>query len=463
MRRAIHSSLRAALLIASPILLAQAAPGSQLAAEIESAAASLASEPQLSSWQATHGHDRIDLAHYQTAQDPYELDFARRNQWCATAVPNASPGFTRAATFFVPAVTQGALPPLPPKQDSGLIASCRLSAIWIEARGPSQVAALVAGLATAWGPPTRSSPQQLSRNLTIRGSGFWKDVSLWRRGNVTVWLGWTNWDRGDGVGSRTVVYLQRDRPRDLDLLKAGFNVTSAALKMAGLDPMPTRDIASETSCAKLQAGDAVERLSRWLLAARNLPPVRHAAALLAADAFVPCVLASGAKPASLTRWGLKFRPGCTRDDRVYANTFREQASALDPTGPAGALAALAGLQSPCSLQGAGTWPDLVLDRCKKLPGPFKPGPWSPWIHFALARAHGVKLSFSEPPGEVDAGIVHPLSAAQARQERRAAISEFAQFIAGQPASAESVFAWQQAWRLLAGLPPSPTQFGCGCD
>jgi hypothetical protein len=125
--------------------------------------------------------------------------------------------------------------------------------------------------------------------------------------------------------------------------------------------------------------------------------------------------------------------------------------------------ALASLQSPCSLKGSGSWPQRVVDLGQKILRQFAPGPWSPWVRFATARAHDVKLSFSLPPGEADVGMIHQLSAAQAQQERSAAIAEFAQFIGELPDSSEAVFAWQEAWRLMAGLPPSPTHFGCGCE
>lgn len=306
----------ALLLGASPLLLlAQFTPESHFIAEVQSAAISLSSQPELFAWKASHSHDRIDLAHYQTASDFYETDFFRANQWCATSLAVVPAKFTLAASFYVPAVSQGALPPLPPKQDPGLIGSCRLGAMWFEIPGPNAVPSLVKELAVAWGPPSGSCHNELARTLFIRGSKYWKDISLWRRGNISVWLAWTDWDKGNSVGSRTIIFMLRDRPPDLDLFKVGFDVTAAALKIADLRPALTRDISPETSCANLPSGNATERLSRWLRAAHRLPSDRRAAALLVADRFVPCVMASGAKPPSLTSLGVKFRRGCTPDGR----------------------------------------------------------------------------------------------------------------------------------------------------
>jgi hypothetical protein len=463
------SLLRGVLVVAlsggafSQSMLAQSALATGLATDVQSAVASVSSQPDLSAWKASHGRHRTELAHYETDKDTYEVDFARENQWCATSVAEVPSRVTRAASFYVPEVTRGALPPLPAKQDSALTGSCRLGAVWYEARGSNSVAGVVRELTAAWGAPSQSTRRELTQTLFIRGSGYWKDISTWRRGNVTVWAAWTEWDRGDGVGSRTIVWILRDRPRDLDLSTVGFDVTAAAVKIANLSPALTSDVRPETTCASLSAGIAAGRLSRWLNASNGLPANRRAAALLVADSFVPCVLASGDTPNSLTALGVISGPGCPQDGPVYANNFREQAKALDPSGSAGALATLASLQSPCSLKGSGSWPERVVAQGRKILRQFAPGPWSPWVRFAEARAHDVKLSFSLPPGEADVGTIHALTAAQAQRERSAAIAGFTQFISEQPDSHEAVFAWQEAWRLMAGLPPSPTHFGCGCE
>ena len=65
-------------------------------------------------------------------------------------------------------------------------------------------------------------------------------------------------------------------------------------------------------------------------------------------------------------------------------------------------------------------------------------------------------------GDPDEEGIHLTRAAMPR-ERRAAVERFERFIEQKPDAAESVFAWQEAWRLLAGLPPSQIHFGCGCE
>ena len=391
------------------------------------------------------------------------MDFTLENQRCATSVAEVRSGVSSAASFYVPEVARGRLPPLPVRQDSALTGLCRLGAVWYEARGLNAVTAVVGELTAVWGAPSHSTRRELTRTLFIRGSGYWKDIATWRRGNVTIWAAWTEWDRGDGNKLRTIVWILRDRPHDLDLSTTSFDVKAAAIKIADLRPALTSSIGPETNCASLSTGVAAEHLSGWLNASKGLQANRRAAALLVADSFVPCVLASGTTLDSLTALGAKSEPGCPQDGPVYANNFREQAMALDPSGSAGALAALASLQSPCSLKGSGPWPERVLAQGRQIRRQFAPGPWSPWVHFAEARAHDAKLMFSFPPGEADVGTIHALTRAQAQQERSAAIAGFIQFITERPDSLEAVFAWQEAWRLLAGLPPSLVQFGCGCE
>jgi hypothetical protein len=440
---------------------AQSTPEARLATEVESTVASLASPPTLSAWKASHSRERIDFPHYETDKDPYEVDFT--NQWCVTSVSGVPTGITRAASFYVPEVRPGVLPALPTEPAAVLTASCRFGAVWYEISGRNAVADVVKQLTAVWGAPEPPTRKERVQRLLIGGSGLWQDVSMWRRGIVTVWAAWTDWQKRNGAGLRSIVYIVRDRPRDFDLFTAGFDTAAAAMKIADLGPQLTADATPGTNCAALGAQVAVARLSRWLRAATNLQEERRAAALLVADAFVRCVEASGAKPDSLAALGVKFGPGCPQDGPEYAGNFRAQAKALDPSGAAGALAALASLQSPCSLKGSGSWAKRALEQGQRFRGKFAPGPWSPWVSFAMARAHETNLSFSVPPGEVESGVIYHLTPEQAHRERNGAIEEYEQFISAQPDSPPAVFAWQEAWRLRAGLLPSPTRFACGCE
>ena len=434
-------------------LSGQTTPEARLAEQVQTAVTSVSVAPRLSEWQASHRDKRAELAHYEWTKDSYLLD--RQGTWCVTSVRQIAEGTTRAASFYVPEVTQSALPALPSVSGPALTQQCRLGGIWFETRGPNIVAGTVKELTAGWGSAHFPARFEASKTLSIAGSGLWKDTATWKRGTVNVWVAWTDWNKGNGEGPRTVAWITRDRAPEFNMFSAGFDTTAAAAKLAGLGP--------QTNCGKMGPAVALASLSRWLKASEALPAERRAAALLVADSFVPCVLASGAKQRSIAALGAKFAPGCPQDGPVYAGTFRAQAAALDPTGPAGALAALVVLQSPCASKGPGPWPENLIQQGTKDLARFPEGPWTPWMRFAIARAHDVKLSFSIPPGEADVGVIHTLTPAEVQHERDAAIEGFTQFIKEQPNSADAVFAWQEAWRLMAGLPPTPTQFGCSCE
>jgi hypothetical protein len=149
-------------------------------------------------------------------------------------------------------------------------------------------------------------------------------------------------------------------------------------------------------------------------------------------------------------------------EQEYSHYFRNQAEKLDPQGPAGELAGLAQLADPCDLKGKGLWPVLEINKGESLLQQFPADQWTPWIHFAVARSHAAKLSFSYPRGDPE-GDVLPLAPAEKQKERGAAIEHFGKFLGELSDDPKSVFAWQETWRLLAGLPPSRIGFGCSGD
>jgi hypothetical protein len=199
----------------------------------------------------------------------------------------------------------------------------------------------------------------------------------------------------------------------------------------------------------------------WLTAAQTLRPARRAAALLLADFYVTCA-GTTSDPDQLQErlmeLGAHYETRFPQDGPDYAHNFREQAQTLDPRGPAGELAGLVSLNDPCFLKGETPWPDLLVEKGTKMLNAFPITSWTPYVHLALARAHSTKLSFAL--GGDPEGGVFTITPAMIQQERSAAISQFRYFVKQKAGTPESVFAWQEAWRLLADLPPSQIHFGC---
>jgi hypothetical protein len=445
----------------APLSSAQGELAAAFASQVRTDVAVLASQPALATWRKSHA-GKLELAHYETYKDPYQEDFRRLDRWCAASVGQSPAQVVRAALFYVPAVASGALPPLPEKEDATLTRACRMQAIWFETSALASTDAVVRELSSSWGQPNGQSAEP-----DIRGCALWKRVVAWHRAGMNVWVVDNSNGQPDGTGGpRFIVYARRDIPRDPDfaiwLLSDAIvdRVAEAAAQIAAQDSTLTAavlkcDAGRRTEAESLKAS----RLDRWLKASSSLPPQRKAAALLLADAYVACTPASSQR---LIRLGAEFRDGCPQDGAFYSHNFRDQAEKLDPQGPAGELAGIANLAYPCSLKGARPWHDLFIEKAEKLLSEFPSDQWTPWVHFALARAHAVKLSFTYPDHPPEDGNF-PLTRAAMERERHAAVEHFERFIERKPDAPESVFAWQEAWRLLAGLPPSQIHFGCDCE
>jgi hypothetical protein len=463
--------------------LASAAPASadlavRFARDLRADVTALSSEPDVATWQKAHARNRLEVAHYRTEKDPYETDFRRANRWCAASVSRRPAEVVRTALFYVPAVSPGALPPLPEKEDKSLTQTCKMQALWYETRATTTntgdaaiIDAIVHELSASWGKPNGSSATP-----DIQGGGLWKEVVAWHRAGINIWVaydpkGWAAPAPGDAPG-RIIAFARKDSPPDsavgIWLLDGRFEhrVIAEAARIADLDPplavaMMRRSfcmVDTETKPATDRTPEpesvTVGRVARWLSKAKSLPPERRAAAFLVADAYLVC--AGGPFPGLI--WAIGATAAGSREQQ-YSHYFRNQAEKLDPQGPAGELAGLSALADPCYLKSKGPWPVLEINKGESLLQQFPADQWTPWIHYAIARSHAAKLSFSYPEGDPDEGVL-ALTPAEKQEERELAIEHFRRFLDELPDDPKSIFAWQETWRLLAGLPPSHIGFGC---
>ncbi len=118
---------------------------------------------------------------------------------------------------------------------------------------------------------------------------------------------------------------------------------------------------------------------------------------------------------------------------------------------------VAHLENPCSFDdGHNNWQGGLISFGEKLLRDFPASRWKPYIHLTMARAYAAKLILTYP--QVDLNGANRPTGSEAL--RRAAIAHFRAFLEGNQESPEARSAWQEAWRLLAGLPPSPIHFAC---
>lgn len=120
-------------------------------------------------------------------------------------------------------------------------------------------------------------------------------------------------------------------------------------------------------------------------------------------------------------------------------------------------ARIAHLENPCSFDdGRNNWQGRLISFGEKLLRDFPTSRWKSYIHLALARAYAAELILTYP--EVDLNGANRPTDPEAL--RRAAIVHFRAFLQLNQHSLEAHSAWREAWRLLAGLPPSPIHFEC---
>jgi hypothetical protein len=101
---------------------------------------------------------------------------------------------------------------------------------------------------------------------------------------------------------------------------------------------------------------------------------------------------------------------------------------------------------PCAFDdGSNNWQDGLIRAAEKLRA-----------HLTIARAYDAKLLLTYPGIELN-GANKPTDPDALR---RSAIAHFRAFLNENPRAPEADFAWREAWRLLAGLPPAPIHFAC---
>ena len=118
---------------------------------------------------------------------------------------------------------------------------------------------------------------------------------------------------------------------------------------------------------------------------------------------------------------------------------------------------VARVERPCSFDdGSNNWQDGLILFGQQLLRGFPASRWAPYVHLTLARTYANKLFLTYPGVELD-GANKPNNPDMLRRD---AITHFKAFLAGNRESPEATSAWREAWRLLAGLPPSPIHFAC---
>ena len=437
-----------------------------IAKQAQADVALLVSQPTLGAWQRAHPGETTEAAAYERDDQWPETDFTSLPSRCAISVEHEPSGVTRSALFVVPPVSPGKLPPLPATANVGLIQSCRMEEMWMETNSPVSADLLIRVLASSWGEP--NGPSQSFRDA-IFFARFRQNLPIWHRAGMNVWV-------VDRIGPNfpVAIYARNDIPAEkdwydaVDGLQAKVAEQSAATlaKTVAIDRGLTEAVLARTSCATGSPAPedpqlTADRLELWLKASRVLTPSRRAAALLIADYYIACSARAlqGELKDRYVRMGADFSGECPQDPE-YGHSFRKQAEEIDRNGIVGELAALAGFWEKCLIAYGKKTVDIGERLAQRFPD------WRPYIRYALARSHEATLSRDYPGGSPEEGLFGGPAKADPREierERIAAIHDFTSFLREKPADSESVFAWQEVWRLRAGLKPTRVSFGCSCE
>ncbi|MGA3048081.1 MAG: hypothetical protein ABSD67_15725 [Terracidiphilus sp.] len=448
------------------------------AKQVERDIAPLSSQLSVGAWQKLHLHEKLELAHYNFDENFYEADLAEvKSRWCAASISQSPSDFGRVALFFVPSVKADALPFLPSLEQVSIKEDCRIQMLRYRASPEISVQDLAREFSSVWGVPN------VSRDPLIVDS----DGATWDHDGVSVRM-----TKRPGTllhsPAGVFVYARRDAlpantcgECEISLLPLLGGKRTLLAERAGRiaveDPTLTRQIVRR-SCPMTSvtpqedSSVTVDRLRNWFEAAKQLSPRRRAAAFLLADLYVEnAPWGYAAKPyvgpaEFYTRLGARYDK-----EGNYDHNFLERAEKLDGGGEVGELAALLTLSEACSSTDYRPWPDLAIERGESFLAHFSSDQWTPYVHYALARAHSARVVWTYPGGDEESQeensddnyIAFPLSHAAKEQEREAAIDHFKAFLDAKPNGPEAPFAWQEAWRLLAGLPPSQISWGCGVE
>lgn len=440
-----------------------------------------------------------------------------------TILPDGTP-VVRYAYFYPPAARPSLS--LPPAEDPQLIHDqCRLGTIWVETpvrdslAGRAMAAETREALTQALGPihpapsalDTRLLADSSRRAAIFRfvdaevmrlglhffGAAHWHVAGRWQSDSTVVV---SAYDKGmsrraarvlacaflpfAGVGSFAPL-LAEERAAD----KKVSALAAEAAQLSGLDRGRVgrllavlaaaegayNSTAPDSAAARARGVDTLlsSGLGDWITASRGLDATHRAAALLAADqvlgsrplVFVLAQDSGGAARRALGPLGARFVHDELGGGENYAHTWLDEARRLDSLGRAGQLATLALLRlgfNETGMCGGGQEPSQRVSAVgEQLLRSALDSATTAEVHLLVGDAYADVVALAAGAGRNYADPAAYTTAAP--EARRRAIQHYRQGIAFDPLSPDARGAWLEAWRLLAGLPPTTTHFFCVYD
>jgi len=480
--------------------------------------AALRSGMTAAAWLAAHPSDGFTA---------FRRDSIRENhdRWCGRAssvVTPASGALIGRYAYFYPPFPPPSLA-LPATGGPTLIREqCLLGTVWLEAPVPDSASGsalamrvrealtrahgpITAGPDVLFGPlPADSQRRLLSRlpgadamllGLHFFGAAAWRTPGRWQVDSTVIVSAFDRGLGGDRTGGRILAFaflpiaelgsFDRAEERARAEERHTSELAAEAARLSQLDRAKTERLLATLAAAEsgytgrhkvnIAALDsaAVAVLGDWITSARGLPPARRAAALLAADqmlgssalTFVRAQHDDSLKRRALERLGATFARNELGGGYNYVHTWLDEALRLDPQGRAGALATMALLRSGFDRTGmCGGGSEAfrqVIAMGERLLGTTTDPATAGELHRLVGDAYGDIVALASGAGMEYVDTARYV--AEAPAARRSAIAHYRQALTLDRTMPESRAAWLEAWRLLAGLPPTTTYFFCVYD
>ena len=451
-------------------------------------------------WLRTHAADSFAI--FAPARD-------RDNDrpWCARTsardtLPSGEP-VVRHAYFYPPP------PPAPLELPADAAAAdlvrreCRLGAIWVESpvsdtsAGRARAEAIRATMSRRYGPvrpgPDAITPRPLPESLqkavarfggfenlrlgvSFFGSAGWRTIGRWEADSITLvsafdaglspteshrvlaiaYLPWSN--LSTPLRQLTAEIEAKDRSADTSV--------ATAARRAGIDARVT---AAVLALPGSQTSDSMRlaTLRTWFAAARSLDSAHRAAALFVADASAPGGFErkDSSTLAPYRALGFEFVYSELDGGYNYTHNLLDQALRLDANGPIGDLVRLYELRTGFNLNGmcgggGEAFRKVITQGQALLTGAKDPGLQAE-LHFLIGDGYADIVALAA--GEGDEYADTTAYRAEAPQARRDAVAHYRAGLALDHRSAKAQSSWLEAWRLMAGLPPTTTHFFCVYD
>jgi hypothetical protein len=415
--------------------------------------------------------------------------------WCARAekrlsLPSGREAL-RYAFFYSPSPPSNFVLP-EDKEKEILLERCLLGLIWVT--GPAGVAdgnllARDAGrvISARFGEPEKNS------RVSFFGSAFWGEITRWRSDQAIIISAWdgseyrplafgflpnsglnragesdyfTQWDTDH------VIALSRIRK----LMETAGITGSASQEMEEilqLNEAWQKGLRPDNS--KMLPERVVQTLGRWLDKTTPLSPSQKAAAVLAADqvlvevqhSFKVSLLQEGAAAReALSKFGAAFNDHESLGGGVlYIQNWLSVAQRMDADGPIGDLTFRMFMEKGFDTSGECRGGSAQYEKVIKKGEEYLKNPHDSVsrraVELMVAEAHRDIVGLAEGLGREYADPQDYKDAAPGA--RRKAIEHFRAALLQAPDTLENRAAWSDAWRLIAGLPPSRLRYFCVYD